>query len=80
VEIAVLEDLLGSARLPVNIPPYMSPSSFLALMARDKKVIDGRLRLVLLRTIGEACVVDDVTTDELELLLQAAARRTQTAR
>ncbi|PLW84231.1 3-dehydroquinate synthase [Kineobactrum sediminis] len=76
--VGILEELLESARLPVNIPPDMPPSSFLDLMARDKKVLDGRLRLVLLRAVGEACVVDDVTTGELELLLRAAVGRADT--
>jgi 3-dehydroquinate synthase len=39
------------------------------LMSLDKKVIDGRLRLVLLRALGDACVVDDVSREELEALL-----------
>jgi hypothetical protein len=33
------------------------------------------MRLVLLRDIGEACLVDDVTGDELEGLLAAAQAR-----
>ena len=47
----------------------MAPADFLALMQRDKKVIDGRLRLVLLRALGQAEVVDDVTEAELRELL-----------
>ena len=46
------------------------PETFVELMARDKKVVDGRLRLVLLAAIGEACIVDDVQTRELIELLQ----------
>ena len=42
---------------------------FLDLMAHDKKVIDGRLRLILLDDIGSACIVDDVTEAELQALL-----------
>ena len=42
-------------------------------MSRDKKVIDGRLRLVLLEDIGAACIVDDATEQELRELLQGAA-------
>jgi 3-dehydroquinate synthase len=36
-------------------------------------VVDGRLRLVLLRAIGEACIVDDVTREELMSLLEEAS-------
>ena len=47
----------------------MSPGDFIDLMGRDKKVIDGQLRLILLRAIGEAAIVDDVTPEELSALL-----------
>ncbi len=46
---------------------------FLDLMGRDKKVIDGTLRLILLRSIGQACIVDDATEAELTLLLAGAS-------
>ena len=55
--------------LSVAPPPDMTVEQWLAHMARDKKVIDGRLRLVLLRAIGDACVVDDVSTAALEAFL-----------
>ncbi len=61
--------LLQSMSLPTQAPADMSSSDFLDLMGRDKKVIDGRLRLVLLRAIGEACIVDDATDSELIELL-----------
>ena len=64
-EVDAFRGLLQSMRLPLHVPPDMSPGGFLALMARDKKVVDGRLRLVLLRSVGEACISDDVTEEEL---------------
>jgi 3-dehydroquinate synthase len=42
-------------------------------MARDKKVVDGRLRLVLLEAIGTACIVDDADERELVDLLETPA-------
>lgn len=74
-EVPVLEGLLRQARLPLQIPAEMTPQVFLDLMGRDKKVVDGRLRLVLLRAIGEARLVDDVSGEELEALLRDAATR-----
>jgi 3-dehydroquinate synthase len=35
----------------------------LDLMAQDKKVVDGRLRFILARGIGEAFVAEDVPSD-----------------
>ncbi|TDG16050.1 3-dehydroquinate synthase [Seongchinamella unica] len=72
-EVAALRELLLSAGLPVAPPEDMSAAQFIDLMGRDKKVIDGRLRLVLLRAMGEACVVDDVSEEELLALLEPLA-------
>ena len=69
-EVEALRKLLVTANLPVDPPEDMSPEQFLDLMGRDKKVIDGRLRLVLLRPLGEACIVDDASEAELQALFQ----------
>lgn len=68
LEIQVLEKLLGDLDLPVSAPGDMAASQFLELMARDKKVIEGRLRLVLLRAIGDAFVTDAVDTSRVAAL------------
>ncbi|MBA6413950.1 3-dehydroquinate synthase [Parahaliea sp. F7430] len=68
-EVQGLVDLQRSMELPVEPPPEMSLADFQTLMARDKKVIDGRLRLVLLREIGSAVIVDDASEDELQKLI-----------
>jgi len=65
-----LRALLLTAGLPAQPPADMTAAAFLELMARDKKVVDGRLRLVLLRAVGSACIVDDVTDGELQELLE----------
>jgi 3-dehydroquinate synthase len=72
-EVEDFRELLLGMHLPVHIPGDMDAAAFLALMSRDKKVVDGRLRLVLLKDIGTACVVDDATERELGDLLRGAA-------
>ena len=72
-EVDDFRELLLGMHLPVHTPEDMDAAAFLALMSRDKKVIDGRLRLVLLKDIGAACIVDDATERELGDLLQGAA-------
>src|SRR5690606_33722035 len=52
--------LLQQARLPVKAPADMTDETFLSLMGVDKKVLDGRLRLVLLEGMGKAIVTSDV--------------------
>jgi 3-dehydroquinate synthase len=61
--------LVKRAGLPLAPPPGLAPERFLNLMAVDKKVQDGRLRLVLLRGIGAALVTDEFPPQELASVL-----------
>jgi len=58
-DLARIRRVIAAAGLPVDPPAALSADRFVELMAVDKKVLDGRLRLVLLRGIGEAQVADD---------------------
>ena len=69
-EALALESLLQRMSLPTKPPPDLDTEQFLALMRRDKKVIDGQLRLVLLRGIGDAVVTTDTPSAEIEKVLQ----------
>ena len=64
-ELPPLLELLHESGLPVDPPADMSPEQFLEVMQRDKKVIDGRLRLVLLERVGSAIVSDAVSPETL---------------
>ncbi len=57
--------LLQKAKLPVRAPADMMPEQFMQLMGVDKKVLDGRLRLVLLEKMGKAIVTSDVDANLL---------------
>ncbi len=63
--------LLSRARLPVDAPPEISRTRFLDLMAVDKKVVDGGLRLVLLDAIGAARVSSDFDAALLDQTLNS---------
>jgi 3-dehydroquinate synthase len=60
---------LDSFGLPIRPPTDMTVDTWLEHMGRDKKVIDGQLRLVLLAGLGDARVVGDVKATELEAFL-----------
>ncbi len=66
--------LLQDAGLLVVPPQEMTPAHFMEHMAVDKKVLDGRLRLVLLRQMGEAVVTDDYSKEILQATLSADYR------
>jgi 3-dehydroquinate synthase len=70
-EVVILESLLHQLHLPVEPPAGMGATEFLALMQRDKKVIDGRLRLVLLQAIGSAEISDQIASEDIVELLNA---------
>lgn len=54
-----IENLIARAGLPTRAPAELSGHRYLELMARDKKVINGKIRLVLLKSIGEAFLTAD---------------------
>jgi 3-dehydroquinate synthase len=64
------QTLFERCSLPVSPPELMTPDQFLELMAVDKKVTDGSIRLVLLKAIGQAVVTSDFDHELLVELLQ----------
>ena len=64
-QLSRVQDLIKQANLPSRPPRDMTSEQFIELMAVDKKVIDGQLRLVLLRDIGRAEVSADFATAQL---------------
>lgn len=58
-DVARTQALLEAANLPIRPPQKMTAEQFLSAMAVDKKVLDGQLRLVLLKSLGEAVVTAD---------------------
>ncbi len=67
-------DLIARAGLPTAPPAELGESDFLSLMAVDKKVLNGKLRLVLLRAIGSACVTEDFDLAKLHETLAEYGR------
>ena len=65
-----IRELLLSARLPV-MGPVLGADRYLDLMGHDKKVIAGRLRLVLLKRLGEAVTFADAPQTEIRAAINA---------
>jgi 3-dehydroquinate synthase len=65
-----IEKLFQLAGLPVR-GPGIRPERYLELMSHDKKVVDGALRLVLLRGIGDAVISTSATSDLVLASIQA---------
>ncbi len=62
--------LLERLGLPITAP-RIGAQRGRELMGMDKKVLGGRIRLVLLRELGRAAVVDDYAEQALDATLQA---------
>jgi len=65
------EKLLQQSNLPTHPPDEMDTARFLELMAVDKKVVDGGLRLVLLKAVGEAVLTGEFDAGLLRETLAA---------
>ena len=72
-DIARILSLLKLAKLPVAPPEKMNASQFIDLMAVDKKNIDGKIRLILLESIGKATLPVHIEQSLLEQTLNSYA-------
>ena len=64
--------LIAQAGLPVHAPVALDVERFIELMSVDKKMLDGVLRLVLLKAIGQAVITDAYTPDQLADSIRAS--------
>jgi 3-dehydroquinate synthase len=64
-----VRDLFSAAGLPVSAP-RLGVEQSMHLMSLDKKVKNGRIRLVLLKGLGQAVVTADYPADSLTAVLE----------
>lgn len=64
-EVDRIMELLQRAGLPTVPPATLTTDHFLALMAVDKKNVDGKLRVILLDAIGQASLPQSVPLESL---------------
>ena len=68
-----IKQAIAGFELPVT-PPELKSAAMLEAMGMDKKVVDGRLRLILARSVGDAFVSDGFNPDLLQRTLSAGER------
>jgi 3-dehydroquinate synthase len=61
--------LIEQMGLPTQIPDGLTADKMLELMRVDKKVLDGKIRLVLLKNIGQAVITDQYDPELLKQTL-----------
>lgn len=72
-DVARIEALFVRARLPVR-GPKLGAARYLELMAHDKKVEAGKLRLVLLRALGRAVIHGEAGVGDITAAIEARCR------
>jgi len=66
-----IDRIVAAAGLPTRAPAELTPERLRELMSSDKKVENGRLRLVLIGRLGQARLVDNVREDDLMATIRA---------
>jgi 3-dehydroquinate synthase len=63
-----LTSVIKKAGLPTEMPD-LKREDIISAMKHDKKVQQGKIRFVLLKSIGNAFIADDVSLDLVEKVL-----------
>ncbi len=62
--------LIEKAQLPTQLPEGISIDEILTALKSDKKVKEGKVRFVLPKTLGEAFVTDQVSSEQAQRVLE----------
>ncbi len=71
VEFNRIIKLLKEVKLPTD-PPKIAEEQYMSLMSMDKKVVDGKIRLVLQKGIGDSVITSDYDAKHLKTTLQTS--------
>ena len=72
IDVQRMHALTAASSLPLRAP-NLGANKYLELMQLDKKVADGKIRLVLQQGIGKAVITSDYDVDKLKQTLEAIA-------
>jgi len=76
-ELSRIQHILEASHLPVTPPDEMTSTQFLDIMAVDKKNLEKKIRLVLMKGIGKSFISDDFDSSKLQALLDKAFNSTE---
>lgn len=69
-DVQQVKDLLQKTQLPVSINSKISYQDFVDAMSVDKKVIDGEVRLVLMKKLGQTFISKDYQKNDLQQVIK----------
>ena len=58
-----VENILSKANLPIAIKKNIDSETLIEAMSLDKKSIDGKIRLVLLKALGDSYLTDSYSKE-----------------
>ena len=64
-----IQSLLSKANLPTKIKKSMDSESLIKAMSLDKKSIDGNIRLVLLKSIGDSLITGSYSKENFNTVI-----------
>ena len=65
------DQLITKAGLPKTVPSMLEIDDILESLKRDKKVKEGKVRFVLPKTIGQATITDQVSSETVREVIQS---------
>jgi 3-dehydroquinate synthase len=68
-QLVLIDSLLASALLPRRIPKEIDLGKLQNLMFNDKKILNNKLRFVLIRAPGNCFIEPEITADSLRCVL-----------
>ena len=77
-DVVRVKQIIQRANLPI-VCPQIPLQEFLGLMALDKKVLSGKLRLILLKQLGQAVITRDFDIELLEQTIEACQHAAEPA-
>ncbi|KAA0454050.1 MAG: hypothetical protein FXV79_01705 [Candidatus Thioglobus sp.] len=69
-QVSQVEDLLQKSNLPTTINSKIGQQDFMNAMSVDKKAINGEIRLILLKKLGQAFISSKYKVQNLELIIK----------
>ena len=70
-----VENLLGALGLPTHVPSEMPVKAILDAMTTDKKRVNGQLRFVLPRALGDVFIADNIAQQEIMAAIEETRSR-----
>lgn len=71
--VSIIDEFLCKAKLPKRIPPDVDLTVLYEFMKQDKKIKNKTLRFILMKTIGDCYIEDQVTESLVKRVLQEAS-------